>query len=368
MKRNQGFLIIISLTFAFSLFLIQSCKDEAVVETPPDPNQNPSAPKLVSPLNEATINYFTPALDWEDFNGAISYRIQISLDANFTGTMVMDSSGITSSGINIPQGLLATSSYNYWRVNASTSAGVTSWSAIWRFHIILTPPEAPVLISPPNGSVNQPVTPLMDWSDVPTAEFYRVQIATNSLFNSLALDSGRINVSQLQIPQYILIVNTSYYWRVNASNSGGVSTSPWSAPWSFTTMDGTEPNSISGTITFVDTNFLQLPGYYKAGAFISWPPYAEAAYNDSLIITQIGSLYKANYKFSGVPTGSYFVAVYTKPIIGTDLKVLGIFGCDTVHINYSTCPENPTWVRIINNWGVENINFLSWADSTQRIF
>jgi len=124
MKRNQGFLIIISLTFTFSLFLIQSCKDEAVVETPPDPNQNPSAPKLVSPLNEATINYFTPALDWEDFNGAISYRIQISLDANFTGTMVMDSSGITSSGINIPQGLLATSSYNYWRVNASTSAGV----------------------------------------------------------------------------------------------------------------------------------------------------------------------------------------------------------------------------------------------------
>ncbi len=368
MKRKPVFLIAVTLTFAFSLVLLQSCKDEAVVETKTNTNQNPEGPNLLSPLNNATLNNSTPTLDWDNFYGALSYRVQISLDANFAGTMLFDSSGITQSEINIPPAVLPSGAYNYWRVNALTSSGTSPWSAVWRFHIILAPPDAPVLISPPDGSINQPWAPVLDWNDVATAQFYRLQIAANSSFNQLVLDSNRIFVSQFQVPQYALQVNSLYYWRVNASNSGGVSTGPWSAPWSFTTMNGPEPNSISGTITFVDANFLPPPGFYKVGAFEIWPPSLAPLEYDSLNIQQIGGVFKANYKITNVLTGSYYIAVYPETGISLEVKVLGIYGCDTVHVNYSNCPNNPSTVNIINNWGIENINFLSWADTTQKIF
>ena len=368
MKRKPVFLIVVTLIFAFSLFLFQGCKDEAVVETKTNTNQNPEVPNLLSPPNNDTLNNSTPALDWDNFNGALSFRIQVSLDANFTGTMLFDSSGVTQSEINIPSGVLPSGAYNYWRVNAVTSSGTSPWSAVWRFNIILSPPVAPVLLSPPDGSINQPWAPVLDWNDVATAQFYRVQIASNTSFNPLVLDSNRINASQFQVPQYALQVNSLFYWRVNASNSGGISTGPWSAHWSFTTINGPEPNSISGTVTFADANFVQPPSFYKVGAFEIWPPSSTPIEYDSLDIQQIGGVFKANYKITNVLTGSYYVAVYPESGISLEVKVLGIYGCDTVHVTYSNCPNNPSIVNIINNWGVENINFLSWADTTQRIF
>jgi hypothetical protein len=350
-----------------SLSVIQSCKDNAVVETPPSTNQNPEAPHLLSPNNESTINFFTPTIDWEDFSGAVSYRIQISLDANFAGIMIMDSSDITISQLHITAGLFTTNSYYYWRVNASISSGVSPWSSAWRFRVILNPPPAPNLLSPLNGSINQPYTPLLDWADVPSAELYRLQVATTSGFNSLVIDSNRIQISQFQVPEYSLTVNTQYFWRVNGSNSGGASTGPWSAPWSFTVMDGPEPNSISGTITFADTNFLPLPNSYTVGAFNGWPPFSPFS-EDSLEITHVGNQYIANYKITRLTSGDYNVAVYPSLANNLEIKVLGIYGCDTVHVEFSNCPQSPAVVSIINGWGVEGINFLSWADTTKRIF
>jgi hypothetical protein len=361
-----SYLIAITI-MTISLSVLQSCKDNAVVETPPATNQNPEVPQLISPVNEGTINFFTPTIDWHDFQGAVNYRIQISLDANFSGTMIMDSSGITASQLHIATGLFTTNSYYYWRVKASLSSGATPWSGVWRFRIILNPPPAPNLISPLNGAINQPYTPLMDWNESSTAEFYRIQIATNPGFATLVIDSSRIPVTQYQVPEFALTVNTQYFWRVNASNSGGASTSPWSAPWSFTVMNGPQPNSISGTITFVDTNFSHSPDGYKVGAFNGWPPFSPFS-EDSLIITHIGNLYTANYKITRLPSGDYNVAVYPNLFSNPEIRVLGIYGCDTVHVEFSNCPQSPSTVSIINGWGVEGINFLSWADTTKRIF
>jgi hypothetical protein len=234
----KKFLLIASLALGMTaLFIIQSCKNDAVVETTNPGNQDPSAPNLSEPNNGATVGVFNPTLNWDDFPGAASYRLQVSLDANFTGILLMDSSGITASQTRIPQGLLTTNSYNYWRVNAATSSGTTPWSSVWRFNVILNPPAAPNLLSPPNGALNQPFTPTLDWNNVPTAQFYRVQVAYSPVFNYIVFDSSMVPLSEVSIPEFILSVNSQYYWRVNASNSGGISTSPWSSIWNFTTMN-----------------------------------------------------------------------------------------------------------------------------------
>lgn len=367
MKSKSVLFIVFTVLISAAIITIQSCKNNAVVETPPPENQNPEVPNLTAPVNQATIGILTPTLNWEDFTGASSYRIQVSLDANFAGIMIMDSSGITQSRINIHPGLLVTNSYYYWRVRAVTSSGPTPWSSIWRFNVILSAPGAPNLLAPPDGAINQPFTPTLDWSNVPSAQFYRVQISYNPVFNYIVFDSNMVPLSQVTVPQFVLSVNSQYYWRVNASNSGGISTGPWSAIWNFTTMDGPEPNTIKGTITFADTNFLPLPNYYRVGAFSGWPP-VEPVLDDSLKIVQSGGHYTANYRIGRLDNGSYYIAVFPVLTLSVNLQVLGIYGCDTVHVEYSNCPYNPETVNVINGWGSENINFLTWADTTQRIF
>src|SRR5205085_6790853 len=173
----------------------------------------------------------------------------------------------TGTQVSIPSGILNVSSYNYWRVIASVPGGESSWSVVWRFNIIFNPPPAPVLLSPADNSTGQPFLTFFDWNDVNTAQYYRIQISRFSNFSTILLDSNRIAVSQFQCPPFTLTTNTQYYWRVNAANSNGFSTSDWSSAWNFTTLDAPEPNSISGVITFADSNFIQLPSYYIVSAY-----------------------------------------------------------------------------------------------------
>jgi len=370
MKRSKH---LISFLLVFILF--SGCKEDQPVETPNNSNQNPDAPQLLSPANNSTIEPVTPTLSWESYPNASSYRVQISLDANFAGTMIKDTNNISAAQLTIPSGLLTTNIYYYWRVIANIQGGGSSnWSATWRFKIILAPPPPPVLISPQNNSTNQSFTPLFDWENSPTAETYRIQVSINTNFLYNVLDSSQITVSELQCPPLTLINNTQYFWRVNASNSNGGSTSNWSTVFNFTTLDGLLPNSISGTITFVDTNFLPLPDRYKVAAFPSngkWPPigYLPAG-DDSLIIERIGNVYRANYTIRNLLNGTYYItslAISDAPLTNV-YSYLGIYGCDTVHIPFSSCPLSPSGVTITNNFGVENINFLSWADTTKKIF
>ncbi len=354
-----------------SIILFQDCKDNAVVQPPPVNNQTPTGPALNTPGNESTTQELAPILDWNDFNTAITYRVQVSLDANFGGTVVIDSSGITSSQFQIPSQMLTTGIYYYWHVIANIASGTSSWSSTWRFRVIQAPPPAPNLLLPQNGATNQSYVPFFDWDDASTAQYYKLQISANATFTAIVLDTGHIIPSQLQCPIYALNTGTQYFWRVNASNSNGISISPWSSVFSLTVAAGPNPSSISGQITFVDTNFIQpVSEHYDIAVYNSWPPSGGPPVgNDTIYIQHNGKNYFANYRLNYIPDGNYVIALYYSSIFGyMHYPVQGIYGCDTAHTQYSNCPANPMRVQIINNGGVVNINFLAWADTTQRIF
>ena len=115
---------------------------------------------------------------------------------------------------------------------SSNPSGLTSQSvwyilaAGWGSSTPVTLPVAPV-ISAPGTSV------LFKWNAADTATNYGLQVSTTVdfqtgtlVFNNPALG----NVVQNEVT--VLTVGTTYYWRVNASNSGG--TSAWSQVRSIT--------------------------------------------------------------------------------------------------------------------------------------
>jgi len=76
------------------------------------------------------------------------------------------------------------------------------------------------------------LTPLLNWPDIPGATQYRLQIATNTNFNSPVLDVTIIQ-SQYQVLSGLLLCNTVYYWRYSGFIGG--SWGSWSATYQFFT-------------------------------------------------------------------------------------------------------------------------------------
>jgi hypothetical protein len=117
--------------------------------------------------------------------------------------------------------------------------------------ILVPAPQAPSLLSPPNGYVTQDTLPLFDWTDVQNATQYRIQVDDDSMFTSPAIDTI-INASLFQtvVP---LPADFTYYWRVAAGDIYN-RWSVWSAVWNFTiTSVGIEENLTIGEFNLTIT-------------------------------------------------------------------------------------------------------------------
>ena len=98
-------------------------------------------------------------------------------------------------------------------------------------------PGAPTLSLPVNGANGVSTNPTLSWNASAGATSYGVEVSsdpnfTTFVYNQTGIASTSTNASGLTN-------NTVYYWRVNATNTGG--TSAWSASFSFTTAAGNPP-------------------------------------------------------------------------------------------------------------------------------
>lgn len=202
----------------------------STVPAPPPP------PTLQLPVNGATGVSLTPTLQWSQIFGSTGYHLQIASDANFNNTI--HDVTITTLQYIVPQGVLGGNQLYYWHVSAINSGGEGNFSAPFHFTTQTGPPAAPILAAPPDSSTDVSRFPLLDWNDVPGASTYRVQISTDAGFVNL-VQNNVTNISQFQVTQAVLQPFTWYFWRVNATNTGG--TGPWSATWHFRTLPQAPP-------------------------------------------------------------------------------------------------------------------------------
>ncbi len=110
-------------------------------------------------------------------------------------------------------------------------------------------PNAPVLAAPANTATGVGLPPTLSWNASAGADTYQVQVSIFSDFSSTVYDQSGIAITSTSVAG--LSDNTLYYWRVNATNTGG--TSPWSTVWSFTTgTSGSFSLDLNGTNNYVD--------------------------------------------------------------------------------------------------------------------
>jgi lysyl endopeptidase len=93
-------------------------------------------------------------------------------------------------------------------------------------------PDQPALISPPDGAVDQPLTPPFEWNDIPSASSYDFQLDPNPLFAA-----PLIVANDLPDPSYVpdspLDGGRCYWWQVQGNNACGTGT--WTEPFHFAT-------------------------------------------------------------------------------------------------------------------------------------
>ena len=119
----------------------------------------------------------------------------------------------------------------YWRVRSGNGTVYSTWSAIWSFSTEFRFTSAPALVSPANGTQNVATTGTsLQWGLVYGATAYEYQIADNSTFTNAITNT----TSSLTAHTGTLQPNTTYFWKVRASN--GTVYSDWSAVWSFSSI------------------------------------------------------------------------------------------------------------------------------------
>ncbi|HOM05689.1 MAG TPA: hypothetical protein PLU67_09380, partial [Candidatus Kapabacteria bacterium] len=197
---------------------------------------------LYMPMDGATNVTLTPTLEWMAVATATGYEVEVSTVSTFATTVF---SGTTTNLTQALSGLSYNTTY-YWRVRALRGSEVGPWSDVWSFTTELPALTSVILISPADGATGVPINPSLQWQAVPTATNYQVEVSFTNTFATTVYTATTTNLYRSLSG---LLYDTVYYWRVRAIR--GSEQGPWSAIWSFRTMQQTVvyPNQAS-FITF----------------------------------------------------------------------------------------------------------------------
>jgi hypothetical protein len=161
-----------------------------------------------------------PLLQWSSSQGAISYTVEVDADADLIGAKVYSTK---TTSLVVPDPL--TIGDWYWRVTAVKGTGLVSLpSSTSRFDI---QPVALPQITYPANDVNQAIEDVvLDWTPVPGARTYDVQVALDSGFNNIALTITNVQSTRYSPP--VTLNSDQFWWRVRAVDLAGQAT-PWAA-------------------------------------------------------------------------------------------------------------------------------------------
>jgi len=212
----------------------------------------PRAPLPVSPGNGSYTNDPTPDLSWTGDINSTTYHLQVSSSSTFSKSYILlEDKVLTNPGITLPY---LTDRKYFWRVKAANSSGDWgSWSSVRNFIIDTSPPPAPKLLAPVNGS-QKIGTPLFEWKKPGGSSYFLFAYNTSgNPGDAMLYISGLISKDEFKPPE--LPIMQWLYWFVKAGDKAG-NWSEWSSPFSIRiTLPKPRPPSLALPLNKTRTNY-----------------------------------------------------------------------------------------------------------------
>jgi hypothetical protein len=170
----------------------------------------------------------TVNLTWRELVGSNRYDVQIATARDFSSILYQE---------NVPKSHLefvapvAGVEY-YWRVRGSSGTRHSKWSKARTFSVGLSGPLAVELVSPTDGSANQPKTIDFQWTSAPEAVSYHFQLSKEPDFRSSVVNASGLAATRHRVTA--LEGAEKFYWRVAGVDNRGRMT--FSQTRSFTTV------------------------------------------------------------------------------------------------------------------------------------
>lgn len=175
-----------------------------------------STPALVSPRNfQNRIKASKPIMEWTNLAGASTYRIQISLNKDFS--LLIENEMLEESAYYLAE--LENQTQYYWRVRAYSAKDSSSWSSVWEFFTGTPAPSKPSLLQPADNEVNVNFKPKFIWSNVtyPTQylnkTYFKLEISNDESFENMFKVYENLRDTAF-IMEENLEINAEYFWRV----------------------------------------------------------------------------------------------------------------------------------------------------------
>ena len=245
-------------------FNVSSMSNWSVIRTFKTAIASPDIPVLYLPVNNDTTVSNAPLFTWRRSPRAAKYWFQLALDRNFTVLTREDSTIIDTTTV---WGPLVNNTKFFWRVRAKNVGWISDWSSIDSFRTIIPIPGPPAPISPIFGDINIPVTSTFRWTKSPDAATYRLQISADPSYSTFFYNDSTLTDTSAVIAA--MANNTTYYWRVNAKNSAGISA--FSASYYFTTIISVPVIPVLVRPNNADSNYTTSPTFVwntSAGASV----------------------------------------------------------------------------------------------------
>ncbi len=159
--------------------------------------------------------------NWNALSGATGYRLDVSTNSTFSNFLPgFDNADQNNNVSAIVSGLTGGTTY-YYRVRAYNLTGTGPVSGTVAVTTLPYPPAAPVAIAAVNVTASGFAA---KWNAAATATSYRLDISTNSVFDSFVSGYQDANVGNFTSKVVSgLTPGTTFYYRVRAANAGGTS-------------------------------------------------------------------------------------------------------------------------------------------------
>jgi len=191
-----------------------------------------TVPAKISPINNAANQAGSLALKVGKTANASRYHWQVSSLPAFT-PFFSDSTSDTTLALQLNAGIRY-----YWRVRASNDLGASVFSAIDTF-TVRAAPSAPALSAPASGSLNVIVdSVIFKWVTTGNVDAYVMELSWAS-GPTLNVNTYTVNAPDTLYMVRNLSRNTTYYWRVRSTNTGG--SSIFGGTSNFTTVPAIPP-------------------------------------------------------------------------------------------------------------------------------